>query len=379
MNRVFLDYQSTTPVAPEVLEAMIPYFTHIYGNPSSTHIFGLEAASAVGSARKSIAEMWNVLPEEIIFTSGATESINMALKGYAAANIKKGRHLITTSIEHPAVLETMRYLEHFGFEVSYLPVDMNGVVDPEELTKAIRKDTILVSVMWVNNETGTVQPIEECALICREHGIPFHTDATQGIGKLPLDLRNVPVSFLSMSGHKLYAPKGVGIHFRRRYDPPMQMEVQMHGGSHEYGARSGTLNVPFIVGLQRAIQLVSDNMGTENNRISELKQLFLSTLHETGCSFSENLSSTCCVPHTLSISLAPLQSNTLLSRMREIAVSTGSACSSGSHSASHVLKALGLTAEAIRGSLRISFGRPTTQDEVVFAAQTISNYCKQLK
>ncbi len=370
MKRIYMDHSATTPVAPEVLEAMLPYFRERYGNASSLHEFGREAREAVESARERLASLIGASPEEIYFTSGGTESDNMALKGVALRWRSKGRHIITTSIEHPAVLEVCRALERLGFDVTYVPVDSQGIVDPLDIERSIRDDTILISVMHANNEIGTIQPIERIAEIARSRGILFHTDAVQTVGKIPVNVNRLGVDLLSISSHKFYGPKGVGALYVRK---GTKIESITQGGGHERGLRSGTENVPGIVGMGRAAELASEIMESEIERLTalrdRLKAFVLSNIEDSWL----NGHPTKRLPSNLNFGFGRVEGESLLLYLdsKGIAVSTGSACSSKKLEPSHVLLALGLEPVRCHGSLRITLGRDNTRDDVDYAGECI--------
>ncbi len=365
-----MDHSATTPVAPEVLEAMLPYFRERYGNASSLHEFGREAREAVESAREKVASLIGASPEEIYFTSGGTESDNMALKGVAFHWRSKGRHIITTSIEHPAVLEVCRALERLGFDVTYVPVDSQGIVDPLDIERSIRDDTILISVMHANNEIGTIQPIERIAEIARSRGILLHTDAVQTVGKIPVNVDQLGVDLLSISSHKFYGPKGVGALYVRK---GTKIESITQGGGHERGLRSGTENVPGIVGMGRAAELASEIMESEIERLTalrdRLKAFVLSKIEDSWL----NGHPTKRLPSNLNFGFGRVEGESLLLYLdsKGIAVSTGSACSSKKLEPSHVLLALGLEPVRCHGSLRITLGRDNTREDVDYAGECI--------
>lgn len=367
-----MDHSATTPVAPEVLEAMLPYFSEKFGNASSLHSFGLEAKEALESAREKVAKLLGARPEEIIFTSGGTESDNLALKGIAYKNREKGKHIITTSIEHPAILEVCRKLETQGFEVTYLPVTSEGLVDLAVLENAIRKDTILISVMHANNEVGTIQPLEEIGRLAAEKDIYFHTDAVQTVGKIPADVNQLGVDLLSLSAHKLYGPKGVGALYIRK---GTRIESIVQGGGHERGLRSGTENISGIVGLGRAAELSERTMSEEAKVLTGLRDRLAGQVLESlkDCWINGTMAAGKRLPSNLNFGFRYVEGESLLLFLdsKGIAVSTGSACSSHKLEPSHVLRALGLKAEECHGSLRISLGRSNTEEDVDYVAQSI--------
>ncbi|MCL6500879.1 MAG: cysteine desulfurase NifS [Candidatus Pacearchaeota archaeon] len=377
MKRVYLDHAATTPVAPEVLEAMKPYFSEKFGNASSLHSFGQEARDALEKARKIVADFINARPNEIIFTSGGTESDNLALKGIAFANKDRGNHIITSKIEHHAVLETCHWLEKSGFKVTYLPVDKEGKINPQDIEKAITKETILISVMHANNEIGTIEPIEEIGKICKKHKVYFHTDAVQSFGKIPIDVRKMNIDLLSASSHKLYGPKGVGLLFIRQ---DVKIEPIQQGGGHEQGLRSGTENVAGIVGFAKAVELAKTNMKKENEREIKLRDKLINEIlkipgaHLTG-SRQERL------PFNASFYFDGIEGEALLIRLNEkgIAVSTGSACSSKSLEPSHVLTAIGLKPEQAHGSLRVTLGKDNTEQDIDYTIEQLKNIINSLR
>ena len=367
---VYLDNAATTRVDPRVAEKMIPYLTEIYGNPaSSSHAFGWVAEEAVETARGHIADLLHADSKEIIFTSGASESDNLAIKGAAHFYQSKGKHLITVKTEHKAVLDTMRELERQGFEVTYLDVQENGLIDLNVLKAALRDDTILVSVMWVNNEIGVIQDIDAIGEICRERGIVFHVDAAQAAGKVEIDVTKTKVDLLSLSAHKIYGPKGIGALYVRR-KPRIRLEAQMHGGGHERGFRSGTLASHQIVGMGEAFRIAKEEMAAENERLLGLRNRFLELIDGI-----EEVYINGDMEHryvgNLNISFNFVEGESLIMAVKELAVSSGSACTSASLEPSYVLRALGRNDELAHSSLRITFGRFTTLEEVEYAANLL--------
>jgi cysteine desulfurase len=363
---IYFDYSATTPVDPRVAEKMIPYLVEKFGNPASrSHAFGWEAEAAVEEAREEVARLVNADPKEIVWTSGATESNNLALKGAANFYAGKGKHLITVKTEHKAVLDTCRELERQGFEVTYLDVLDNGLIDLEVFKAALRSDTILVSVMFVNNEIGVIQPIAEIGEICREKGIIFHVDAAQATGKVNIDLATLKVDLMSFSAHKTYGPKGIGALYIRR-KPRIRLEAQMHGGGHERGFRSGTLATHQIVGMGEAFRLAREEMATENKRIGALRDRLLKGLSDIEHVFV-NGDLTQRVPHNLNISFAYVEGESMLMAIKDLAVSSGSACTSASLEPSYVLRALGRDDELAHSSIRFTIGRFNTEEEVDYA------------
>ena len=375
---VYLDYAATTPVDKRVAEKMIPYLTETFGNPASnSHAFGWEAEEAVEKARADIAALINADPKEIIFTSGATESDNLAIKGAANFYKTKGKHLITVKTEHKAVLDTMRELERQGFEVTYLGVQENGLIDLEELKAAIRDDTILISVMWVNNEIGVVQDIPAIGEICRERKIIFHVDAAQACGKVPVDVESAKIDLLSMSGHKVYGPKGIGALYVRR-KPRVRLEAQMHGGGHERGFRSGTLPTHQIVGMGEAFRIAKEELEQDMAHYRKLRDIFLKGIEGIEEVYiNGDLEHR--APNNLNVSFNFVEGESLIMAVKELAVSSGSACTSASLEPSYVLRALGRNDELAHSSLRITFGRMTTEEEVQFAAELIKSKIGKLR
>ncbi|WP_035057394.1 IscS subfamily cysteine desulfurase [Andreprevotia chitinilytica] len=375
---IYLDYSATTPVDPRVAQKMIPYLTELFGNPASrSHAYGWETESAVEEAREEVAKLVNCDPKEIIWTSGATESDNLAIKGAANFYKTKGKHLITVKTEHKAVLDPMRELERQGFEVTYLDVQENGLIDLEAFKAAIRPDTILVSVMFVNNEIGVIQDIPTIGEICREKGIIFHVDAAQATGKVVIDLEKLKVDLMSFSAHKTYGPKGIGALYVRR-KPRVRLEAQMHGGGHERGFRSGTLPTHQIVGMGEAFRIAREEMGAENERIRMLRDRLyqgVSDIEETHLNGDLNQR----VPHLLNVSFNFVEGESLIMALKELAVSSGSACTSASLEPSYVLRALGRSDELAHSSIRFSIGRFTTVEEIDFAVKLIHQKIGKLR
>ena len=375
---VYLDYAATTPVDKRVAEKMIPYLTETFGNPASnSHAFGWTAEEAVEKARTDIAALINADSKEIVFTSGATESNNLAIKGAAHFYKSKGNHLITVKTEHKAVLDTMRELERQGYEVTYLDVQENGLVDLDVLKAAIREDTILVSVMWVNNEIGVVQDIPAIGEICRERKIIFHVDAAQACGKVPVDVEAAKIDLLSMSGHKVYGPKGIGALYVRR-KPRVRLEAQMHGGGHERGFRSGTLPTHQIVGMGEAFRIAKEELAQDTAHYLKLRDIFLKGIEGIEEVYiNGDLEHR--APNNLNVSFNFVEGESLIMAVKELAVSSGSACTSASLEPSYVLRALGRNDELAHSSLRITFGRMTTEEEVQFAAELIKSKIGKLR
>lgn len=366
---IYLDCHATTPVDPRVLTAMLPFFSEHFGNPASlTHAYGWEAEAAVKQARQTLAAAIGATPEEIVFTSGATEANNLAIKGVAEAYFSRGRHLITVKSEHSAVLDPCRYLESLGFEVTYLPVQADGLLDLTQLAKALRPETILVSVMAANNEIGVLQPLAEIGALCRQHGVLFHSDAAQAIGKIPLDVNDMQIDLLSLTAHKVYGPKGIGALYVRRRQPRVQLAAQLHGGGHERGRRSGTLYPPQIVGFAAAVELALAEQAAESLRLGQLRQQLWQQL-ETLPGIYLNGHPSQRLPGNLNVSVAGVDGQALLLGLRsQVALSAGSACSAAEGSPSHVLTALGRSKALAYASLRFGLGRFTTAAEIDRAA-----------
>jgi cysteine desulfurase len=375
---IYLDYSATNPCDERVVDAMVPWLRSHFGNPASrSHAWGWEAEAAVEKARTQVADLVGADPREIVWTSGATESNNLAIKGAAHFYKDKGKHLITVKTEHKAVLDTCRELERQGFEVTYLDVQADGLVDPEVFKAAIRPDTILASVMFVNNEIGVVQDIAGLGAICRERGVFFHVDAAQATGRIDIDLTTLPVDLMSLTAHKTYGPKGVGALFVRR-KPRIRIEAQMHGGGHERGMRSGTLPTHQIVGMGEAYRIAKAEMHVENQRIKALQQRMINGLKGVEQVFI-NGSLERRVPHNLNMSFNYVEGESLIMGIKGLAVSSGSACTSASLEPSYVLRALGRSDELAHSSLRMTFGRWTTEAEIDFAVDTIKHNVAKLR
>lgn len=375
---VYLDYAATTPVDPRVVARMLPYLGQHFGNPASrSHRIGWVAEEAVVEARAEVAALVGCEPREIVWTSGATESDNLAIKGAAQFYQDRGRHLVTVTTEHKAVLDSMRALERQGFEVTYLSPDANGLLDPDRFAAALRPDTVLASVMLVNNEIGVVQDIATLGALCRERGVLFHVDAAQATGKVAIDLSTLPVDLMAFSAHKTYGPKGIGALYVRR-QPRVRLEAQMHGGGHERGMRSGTLPTHQIVGMGEAFRLARLEMADDNARIAALHQrlkdglMALDEVHLNGDAVQR-------VPHNLNLSFAFVEGESLMMAIKDIAVSSGSACTSASLEPSYVLRALGLPDELAHSSIRFSLGRFTTEAEVDFAIRELASQVGRLR
>jgi cysteine desulfurase len=375
---IYLDYSATTPVDPRVAQAMIPWLTEHFGNPASrSHAYGWEAEKAVEDAREQVAALVNADAKEIIWTSGATESNNLAIKGAAQFYKGKGKHLITLKTEHKAVLDTFRELERQGFEATYLDVREDGLIDLDTFRQALRPDTILVSVMFVNNEIGVIQPIAEIGEICREKGIVFHVDAAQATGKVAIDLSQLKVDLMSFSAHKTYGPKGVGALYVRR-KPRARLEAQMHGGGHERGLRSGTLATHQIVGIGEAFRIAREEMGAENERVRMLRDRLLKGLQDIDATYV-NGDMEQRVPHNLNISFAYVEGESLIMAIKDVAVSSGSACTSASLEPSYVLRALGRNDELAHSSIRFTIGRFTTEEEVDYTIELLHRKIGKLR
>jgi len=370
---VYLDHNATTPCDSRVVEAMIPYFTQQFGNASSrTHSFGWQAEEAVELAREQVAKLIGAEPKEIVFTSGATESDNLAIKGVFENYASKGNHIITAVTEHKAVLDTCKHVEKKGAEVTYLGVDAEGIISLTELEAAIRPNTVLLSFMYANNETGTVQPINEIGALAKKHGILFFTDATQAVGKIQVDVIKDGIDMLALSAHKFYGPKGTGAIFVRRKNPRVKLAAQLDGGGHERGVRSGTLNVPGIVGLGKAAELAMQEMKSEAKRVSGLRDKLEEAFLRLGGTYV-NGSRVHRLPHVSNISFGELEGQSLMmSFNKDIAVSSGSACTSASMEPSYVLKAHGLSDILAHSSIRFSVGRFTTEEEIDYAIETVT-------
>jgi cysteine desulfurase len=377
---IYFDNHATTPVDPRVLEVMLPYFTEKFGNAASrNHEFGWRAEEAVENARGQIARLINANPKEIVFTSGATESDNLAIKGVAEAHRDKGNHIVTQVTEHKAVLDSCKRLEKHGYDVTYLPVEKDGRVRLEDLRSAITPKTILISIMYANNEIGVLQPIEEIGKIAKEKGVLFHVDAVQAVGKIPLDVLRDGIDLMSISAHKMYGPKGVGTLYVRRKNPRVQIAAMIDGGGHERGMRSGTLNVPGIVGLGKACALCQAEMEAEGKRLARLRDKLQSALTSGLESTSINGSMAHRLPNNLNISFAHVEGESLLMGINDIAVSSGSACTSAHIEPSYVLKALGVSEDLAHSSIRFGLGRFNTEEEVDYVAARVIETVKRLR
>jgi cysteine desulfurase len=375
---IYLDYSATTPVDPRVAEKMIPYLTEFFGNAASrSHAFGWKAEAAVDEARAHVAALIGADPKEIIWTSGATEGNNLALKGAAHFYKTKGKHIITQKTEHKAVLDTVRELERQGFEASYLEVGPDGLVSVEKFRAALRPDTIVASIMMVNNEIGVIQPVWEIAEICREKGVIFHCDAVQGAGRIDIDLAKLKADLLTITAHKIYGPKGIGALYVRR-KPRVRIEAQIHGGGHERGFRSGTLATHQIVGFGEAARLAKAEMATDNERVRALRDKLWNAIRDMEEVYvNGDLGRR--IPHNLNVSFNFVEGESLIMAVKDIAVSSGSACTSASLEPSYVLRALGRNDELAHSSIRITLGRFTTEEEVNYAAQLIRKKVEKLR
>ena len=378
---IYLDNHATTPVDPRVLDAMLPYFCEKFGNAASkSHTFGWEAEAAVDRARERVAQLIGASsPREIVFTSGATESDNLAIKGVAEAYREKGNHIVTCVTEHKAVLDTCKVLAKRGFEVTYLPVDRDGAIELEELRRALSEKTILISIMAANNEIGTFQPVKEIGRLAKQKGILFHSDATQAVGKVPVNVEEMGVDLLSLTAHKMYGPKGSGALYVRSSKPRVKLQALIDGGGHERGMRSGTLNVPGIVGLGAACELAQREMSAEGERITALRERLKNGLLSGLDEVYVNGHATERLPGNLNMSFAYVDGESLLMALKEIAVSTGSACTSASLEPSHVLKAIGLPDELSHAALRFGIGRFNTAEEIDYAVSRVIEEVRRLR
>jgi cysteine desulfurase NifS len=361
LKPIYLDYNATTPIDPEVAEAMRPYLFEYFGNPSSSHWYGIQTKKAVDEARRQVADLLHCNPEEVVFTSGGSESNNYAIKGTAFANREKGNHIITSAIEHPAVLEVCKYLAEKGFQITYLPVDEFCLVKPRELQKSIRPRTILITIMHANNEVGTIQPIAEIAKIAKEHGIVFHTDAAQSVGKIPTRVDELAVDLLTIAGHKLYAPKGIGALYVRG---GIRLEKLIHGADHEQDLRAGTENVLEIVGLGQACEIAKRDLEKNTRHMQKMRDLLYAGLRQQWGEIRLNGHPEKRLPNTLSVCFKSIEANTLLAEIESVAASAGAACHSDSVRVSSVLEAMQVDLEYAMGTVRFSTGKMTTEQEV---------------
>jgi len=377
---IYMDNHATTPIDPRVLDAMLPYFTDKFGNAASrNHSFGWNAEEAVENARQQVASLINATAKEIIFTSGATESDNLMIKGVAEMYREKGNHIITQAIEHKAVLDTCKNLEKHGFEVTYLPVERDGRVDPEAVRKAIKPTTILISIMYANNEIGVINPIAEIGKLAKEHGIIFAADGVQAVGKVPVDVQKDNIDLLAISAHKIYGPKGVGALYVRRRNPRVQLSALIDGGGHERGMRSGTLNVPGIVGLGKACEVCQQEMAQEGQRLRGLRERLRKGLEAKLDEVFINGSMEHRLPNNLNMSFAYVEGESLLMGINDVAVSSGSACTSATLEPSYVLKALGVGEDLAHTSIRFGLGRFTTQEEVDYVIDKMVQVVTKLR
>ncbi|MGZ3851775.1 MAG: IscS subfamily cysteine desulfurase [Flavisolibacter sp.] len=377
---IYLDYNSTTPCDPRVVEEMLPYFTTSFGNAASkTHSFGWQAEEAVEYAREKVAMLIGAEAKEVVFTSGATEGVNLALKGVVEVYASKGNHIIISNIEHKAVLDSCKNLEKRGVEVTYLEADKDGLILPQQVEDAIQPNTVLISVMYANNEVGTINAVKEIGAVARKHGVLFFTDATQAVGKIPVNVNSDNIDIMAFSSHKIYGPKGVGALFARRRNPRVRVVEQINGGGHERGMRSGTLNVPGIVGFGKAAEICGNEMKKDAERLGALRDRLEQALLEAGDVFV-NGSKVCRLPNVTNLSFKGVEGQALMMSInKEIAVSSGSACTSASLEPSYVLKALGLDDELAHSSIRFSLGRFTTTEEIEYAIEQVRKNTRQLR
>lgn len=377
---IYFDYHATTPVDPRVVEAMLPYFTEVFGNAASIqHPFGMQAKAAVETAREQIAHILNADAREIIFTSGATEANNLAIKGIAYANKDRGSHIITCATEHKAVLDVCKQLETEGFNVTYLPVGRDGHISIQQLQDAVNDRTILISLMAANNEIGTLHPLKEIGVVCSRHGIAFHTDASQAVGKIPIDVEEMHIDLLSMSAHKFYGPKGIGALYLRKRGKRVKLLPQILGGGHEGGLRSGTLSVPLIVGMGRALEICHREMQSDESRIRPLRDLMIMMLKSSLEDISINGDMLNRLYNNVNIHIKGVRSWALMTNLKDVALSAGSACTSALPQPSHVLKALGLSDYEADCSIRIGLGRWSTRDEIEFFVTRLQQLVPQLR
>ena len=377
-HKIYMDHAATTAVKEEVLQEMLPYFSQIYGNPSSIHSFGRDAKRAIEVARDKVAKALGANPSEIFFTAGGSESDNWAVKGVAYANRKKGNHIITTAIEHHAVLDTCKYLEKNGFQITYLPVDKYGLITAQQVTDAITEKTILITVMYANNEIGVIQPIQEIGKIAKEKGIYFHTDAVQAIGAIPVSISDLHVDFLSLAAHKFYGPKGIGALYIRR---GVQLETLIHGGAQERNKRAGTENLPGIVGLGKAIEIAVNQLDSYSSHVQHLRDRLITEVMNKVSNVRLNGHPTKRLPGNVNFSIEYIEGESLLLSldMKGIAASSGSACTSGSLDPSHVLLAIGLPHEIAHGSLRLTLGEENTDEDVDYCVEVIPGIVNRLR
>ncbi|MGI6620770.1 MAG: cysteine desulfurase NifS [Bacillota bacterium] len=377
-RQVYLDHSATTPVRPEVLAAMLPYFAGKFGNASSVHSWGYEAREAINDAREKVASLIEAAPNEILFTSGGTESDNLAIRGVARARKSKGNHLITSQIEHHAVLHTFEALQKEGFDVTFVPCDKYGLIDPDGVRKAIRKDTILISVMHGQNEVGTIEPVKEIGAIAREHGVLFHTDAVQSVGKVPINVNDMNIDLLTLSSHKIYGPKGVGALYVKR---GVRLTPQLTGGAHERRMRAGTENVPGIVGFGEACRLAKAELPEESRRLTKLRDKLIEGILRQIPDVILNGHPVLRLPHNVNVSIKYLEGESILLNLDRmgVAASSGSACTSGSLEPSHVLLAMGLTHETAHGSLRFALGMSNTEEDIDYVLEVLPPIVEKLR
>jgi cysteine desulfurase len=378
MRRVYLDHNATTPVHPEVVEAMMPFFRDQFGNASSIHWAGREVKKYLDEAREKVAALMNADPEEVIFTGCGTESDNMAIKGVASTHQDKGRHIITSKVEHHAVLHTCQFMRELGYEITYLSVDRDGLIDLEEVRRSIRPDTILVSIMFANNETGTIMPVQEIGSICREKGALFHTDAVQAVGKIPIDLKKLPVDILSLSGHKLNTPKGIGAQFIRK---GTKLSPLIHGGAQERNRRAGTENIPYIIGLGKACEIARRDFARRHEYLQGLRNRLQEGIFRKIPHVELNGHPTQRLPNTLNVSFLYVEGESLLLNvdLEGIAVSSGSACSSGSADASYVILAMGKSPLVAQSAIRFSLGWTNTAEDVDYVLEVVPPIVERLR
>ncbi len=377
---IYMDNHATTPLDPRVLEAMLPFFTEKFGNAASrNHSFGWEAEKAVDDARRQIAMLIHADPKEIIFTSGATESDNLALKGVVEMYREKGDHIVTSMTEHRAVLDTVKRLEKHGIKVTYLPVDKDGFVNPDDLNKAMTDKTILISIMMANNEIGTINPIAEIGKLAKARGVLFHCDATQGVGKIPVDVEAMGIDLMSFSAHKIYGPKGVGALYVRRKNPRVRLAPMIDGGGHERGMRSGTLPVPLIVGFGKACEICNQVMPEESKRLTELRERLKDGILKNLDEVYLNGHATKRLPNNLNLSFAYVEGESVLMGLKEIAVSSGSACTSATLEPSYVIRALGVGSDLAHSSIRFGLGRFNTEEEVDYVIRRVTETIQKLR
>ena len=375
-NTIYLDYNATTPVDSSVLEAMLPYFSERFGNAASnTHAYGWQASEAVKQARTQVAAFIGAIPQEVVFTSGATESINLAIKGVAEAYRAKGKHIVISATEHKAVLDTCDYLEKHGWEITRLRVNREGMIDLQELSDSVREDTILVGVMLANNETGVIHPINNIAAIAHSANAILFTDATQACGKIMVNVDDLGADLVCLSAHKLYGPKGAGALYVRRKNPRVSLVAQIHGGGHEGNLRSGTLNVPGIVGLGKACEVASSLYWEESSRLSKLRTRLEQQLSDIGAKINGNMKDR--LPNTTNLFFPGIRASKIISRLTNISVATGSACSSALPEPSHVLLAMGLSEEDAYSSIRFSLGRFTTEEEIDKVVEAMTQFVRE--